>query len=237
MSRPFLTARWQNLLLATYPVPAALLEARLPARVRLETRDGMGLVSLVAFEFLDTRVCGMAIPGYRNFAELNLRYYVHYAGQRGVVFIREFVPQRAVAWLARLLYNEPYRAAPLRATCRDEEPHRTMEYVLRWAGREHRIRVQAARPSYVPDESSEEHHFKEHHWGFGKDRKGQTLRYEVQHPVWEVLPVRDYSIELDWAAVYGPEWGFLSKATPCSTIFALGSEIAVFPKGSLPGVG
>src|SRR5438270_3401794 len=139
MSKPFLTARWSNLFLATYAVPPALLQKRLPPGLELDTRDGRAFVSLVAFQFLDTRVLGVSWPGYRNFAELNLRFYVRHGPQRGVVFVREFVPRRLVAWLARLLYNEPYRAAPLTSR-RTEEPTRlTMEYRLRWQGREHVI--------------------------------------------------------------------------------------------------
>ena len=40
-------------------------------------------------------------------------------------------------------------------------------------------------------------------------------------------------IDLDWGRVYGPEWAILSKATPMSTVFAVGSPIAVYPKGQL----
>src|SRR5688572_29057707 len=113
MPRPFLTARWTDLFLATYAVPPALLEPRLPPGLALDTRDGQAFVSLVAFQFLDTRVLGIPWPGYRHFAELNLRFYVRQGTERGVVFLREFVPQRFVAWVARWVYNEPYLAAPL----------------------------------------------------------------------------------------------------------------------------
>src|SRR5437763_12575469 len=108
MRKPFLTAKWSNLFLATYAVPPATLEKRLPAGLVLDTRDGSAFVSLVAFEFLDTRVLGVAWPGYRDFAELNLRFYVRRGDERGVVFLREFVPRRLVAWVARWFYNEPY---------------------------------------------------------------------------------------------------------------------------------
>src|SRR4051794_19642313 len=178
MPRPFLTAQWRNLFLATYAVPPSLLEKRLPPGLCLDTRDGQAFVSLVAFEFLDTRVLGVPWPGYRNFAELNLRFYVRHGGRRGVVFVREFVPRRLVAWLARLLYNEPYRAAPLTSR-RTEEPTRlTMEYRLRWRGREHVITATGGKPAVLPAETSDEHFFKEHHWGFGVTRRGRGLRYE-----------------------------------------------------------
>lgn len=231
MAIPFLSASWNNLFLATYPVAPDLLAPRLPPGLELDTRDGQAFVSLVAFEFLRTRVLGVPWPGYRNFAELNLRFYVRHGDERGVVFVREFVPQRLVAWLARRLYNEPYLAAPLSSFRTDDDAGRTLEYRLCFAGREHRLRVTGDKPSYLPGPSTPEHFFKEHHWGFGTTRRGRTLRYRVEHPEWEVFPIRSYEIDLDWAAVYGAEWGFLSKATPCSAVFAAGSPVRVYPKG------
>ena len=74
MPFPFLTARWSNLFLASYAVPPALLEERLPPGLTLDLRDGQAFVSLVAFEFLNTRVLGVPWPGHVNFAELNLRF-------------------------------------------------------------------------------------------------------------------------------------------------------------------
>lgn len=231
MSRPFLTARWENLFLVTYAVPPALLEPRLPPGLTLDVRDGSAFVSLVAFEFLDTRVLGIPWPGYRNFAELNLRFYVRHGEQRGVVFVREFVPQRLVAAIARWLYNEPYLAAPLTARREATADHLRLEFRLRHAGREHRIEVTGGLPACRTDHGSIEHFFKEHSWGFGRTRAGALLRYQVDHPIWDVYPVRDYRLDVDFAALYGPEWGILQTMTPCSTVFAAGSAVSVFPKG------
>jgi uncharacterized protein YqjF (DUF2071 family) len=233
MPRAFLTAHWNNLFLATYPVPPALLEKRLPPGLSLDLCDGSAFVSLVAFEFLHTRVFGIPWPGYRNFAELNLRFYVRHGEQRGVSFIREFVPQRLVAWMARLLYNEPYLAAPILATRIDSADAINMDYRLRFAGREHRIAVTGGKPAFRPADDSREHFFKEHHWGYGKTRSGQGIRYQVAHPVWDVYPVQSYQLDFDFAAVYGPEWDFLTQTAPISTILAVGSLVSVFPKGEL----
>jgi uncharacterized protein YqjF (DUF2071 family) len=233
MSHPFLTARWENLFLCTYAVPPPLLQPRLPPGLSLDLRDGRAFVSLVAFEFFSTRVWGIAWPGCTNFAELNLRFYVRCGEQRGVVFLREFVPQRFVAWMARLLYNEPYRAAPFTAIRKEDWETRRMDFCLRWGSRDHRIQVIGCKPSYKPVESTDEHFFKELHWGFGMTPGGRTLRYQVDHPVWDVFPIRDYHLDIDWASVYGPEWGFLASERPYSTVFAVGSEISVYPKGSV----
>ncbi len=240
MAFAFLTARWSNLFLATYPVPPSLLARRLPPGLQLDTRDGSAFVSLVAFDFLDTRVLGVPWPGYRNFAELNLRYYVRRelpggAQERGVMFVREFVPQRLVAFLARWLYNEPYLAAPITSTRQEDDTQVTMDYRLRFAGREHRITATGGKPAFRPAEASDEHFFKEHRWGYGTTRRGRPLRYEVDHPHWDVYPVRSWSVDLDFASVYGPEWAILQGARPTSTVFAVGAAVRVLPHGRLAG--
>ena len=62
-------------------------------------------------------------------------------------------------------------------------------------------------------------------------RRGRTLRYEVRHPAWEVFPVRDFTIDVDWGLLYGPGWRTMQEARPHSVVFAAGSAVAVYPKG------
>ncbi len=233
MPRPFLTCEWRNLFLATYAVPPALLQSRLPSGLELDTRDGNAFVSLVAFQFVNTRVLGVPWPGYRHFPELNLRFYVRHREERGVVFVREIVNQRLIAWMARAIYHEPYRVAPLTCACADKEDARTIEYRLTWGGRKQVLRVVGRMEAYLPDPASDEHFFKEHRWGFGRTRRGQTIRYEVVHPPWKAFPVESFGVDLDWGAVYGREWEPLRNAVPMSTVFAVGSSVAVYPKGHL----
>lgn len=235
MKRPFLTCEWRNLFLATYAVPPALLQPHVPASLELDTRDGNAFVSLVAFEFLNMRFRGIPCWGYRRFPELNLRFYVRHGSDRGVIFLREWVRPRLIAWVARAVYNEPYRVAPLTYSCHDDAAGRSMEYRLTYGGREHVLRICGSKPAFRPDPGSDEHFFKEHSWGFGRTRPGVGLRYEVAHPVWDVFPVQSYRVDLDWGRVYGHEWEALSKATPVSTVFAVGSAVAVYPKMPLDG--
>jgi uncharacterized protein YqjF (DUF2071 family) len=233
MTMPFLTTSWLNLILATYRAPTSLLEKRLPPGLELDTRDGDAFVSVVGFEFFDTRVLGVPWPGHRHFAELNLRYYVRHGSERGVVFIREFVPRRAVSIVARLIYNEPYRTAPLRGETRNEAGRLTVSYILQYAGREHTFSATATKPPFCPAADSVEHFFKEHQWGFGISLGGRATRFLVEHPVWDVYPVDGYAVDLDWQAVYGSDWAFLQGAEPESVILAVGSKVKVYPKGKL----
>jgi hypothetical protein len=117
---------------------------------------------------------------------------------------------------------------------REDAESITVEHRLEWAGRVNTLRAVGAKQAFRPDETSVEHFFKEHQWGFNTNRRGRTVRYEVHHPEWKVYPVKDFQIDFDWQSVYGSEWGFLRGAEPYSTVLAAGSPVAVYPKGTLP---
>ncbi len=223
----FLDARWSNLVLVNYAVDPGFLAPFCPRGVVPDTLDGMGYVSLVAFDFQETRVLGVSWPGYRSFPEINLRFYVREGDRRGVCFVAELVPRRLVAWIARLAYNEPYRHAPMQSrVCRDDGRIRVSHRVLVRSGI-CRIDVEADDRPQMPGVGSREHFFKEHQWGYGTDRFGRTLRYEVRHPRWCVCPVRRFRLRWDWAGVYGKPWDFLHHASPDSVCLAKGSRIEV----------
>lgn len=231
--RPFLTARWCNLILANYAVPESLLRPRLPPGLEPDIRGGSCWASLVGFQFLDTRVLGIGWPGYRNFPEWNLRFYVRHGDRRGVCFVREFVPQWAVESIARVLYNEPYRSARMAMAVTEMPDEVTAEYTVEWDGRVHRLTATGAKPAVRPGPESDEHFFKEHSWGFGVTRGGKLLSYEVSHPEWDVYPVRAFEADVDWGKLYGPEWARMNGADPASVVLATGSAVSVYPKGKL----
>ncbi|MGE0709577.1 MAG: YqjF family protein [Planctomycetota bacterium] len=227
----FLSAEWRRLCLLTFAVEPARLEPLLPPGLALDTRDGQAFVSLVAFDFLRTRVLGVPWPGYRDFPEINLRFYVREGERRGVAFVRELVPKRLIAWLARLLYNEPYLRAPMQSSHTRAGDELVVEHRLWMGGREQRLRVTAGATPSLQDPASTAHFFKEHTWGYGTSRRGRLVRYEVRHPHWETYPVRDVALEWDWGLVYGPEWADLGERAPDSVVLAEGSPVRVSPAG------
>jgi uncharacterized protein YqjF (DUF2071 family) len=231
--RPFLTARWSNVILANFAAPAELLRPHLPNGLELDQHDGRTWCSVVAFDFFDTRVLGIPWPWHRNFPEINLRFYVRHGKDRGVVFVREFVPLRVVACLARLLYREPYAAVRMSSAVTDSLDSITIEHRLSYGGRDHLIRAVGAKPPQRPGVDSLEHFFKEHQWGYGRSRREQTLRYEVRHPQWAIYPVREFALDIDWGTLYGMEWSEMNGTKPESVIIAVGSPVLVFPRGRL----
>lgn len=229
MGRVFLTAQWRDLIIASYSVDPGLLEPRLPGGLELDLFEGRAVCSLVGFMFLDTRVVGVRWPGYRDFPEINLRFYVRErgGGRRGVVFVRELVRSRVVAQIARRVYNEPYVRARIGSDIGEVGDERRVQYTFGLRGGVGRMRVGSDAESEIPAEGSAEHWFKEHQWGYGMSRSGRTLRYEVRHPWWACHRVREHEIDVDWGPIYGPRWAALRDAAPISVAHAAGSPVEV----------
>lgn len=241
MARPFLTARWEDLVLLTWRIDAALLRARLaeglePDRLPDDPPD-TAYVSLVAFRFIDTVVKGVSVPLHRDFPEVNLRVYVRTADEpeprRGVAFIAELVPKPFIAAVANVLYHEHYRAVRMDVTAKDvESDRRRLEMSIDVGERVHTMALEGRRPTVRPPSDSVEHFFKEHTWGFGRSGDGSRVVYRVDHPVWDVYPVDRADLELDVAfgELYGEPWGCLDGRPPDHVAFAVGSEVQVHPR-------
>jgi uncharacterized protein YqjF (DUF2071 family) len=109
----FLSAEWNDLLLANYSVDPDRLAPYVPKGTSVDLFQGHAFVSLVAFMFNRTRVLGVPVPGHINFEEVNLRFYVtpdHDRSIRAVAFIKEIVPRSAIPLVANSLFNENYEA-------------------------------------------------------------------------------------------------------------------------------
>jgi uncharacterized protein len=221
-----------HLVMLSYEVDPALLEPLVPVGTELDSFDGKTFVSVVAFQFLDTRVTGLAVPFHRNFDEINLRFYVRRHEQsevrRGVVFIQEIVPRRAIALIARVLYNENYVALPM---SHDDEIGRVEEprvaYSWQHERRTHRVEARVRGAPYLPDESGLEAFITEHYWGYVRQRNGDTLEYQVEHPRWRVWRAHDARLDGDPSSTYGPRFASVLAGTPSSAFVAEGSAVVV----------
>jgi uncharacterized protein len=236
--RVFLSAQWRALAMINYAVDAELVLPHVPRGCEIDLHEGQTFVSLVGFMFLDTRVLGLAIPGHRQFEEVNLRIYVKrtVGGEvrRGVTFLRELVPRRAIALTARWFYNEPYSAVPmshrvtgLNDTWQTGESAATAEYSWRWLGGDYRMHVATQGPLQELVVGSHEHFITEHYWGYCPQRDGGTVEYQVDHPPWRVWQVEQATAQGDFAALYGSPWDRILAGPPTSAFLAQGSVVRV----------
>jgi uncharacterized protein len=121
----------------SYAVEPHLLQQYLPFGTGLDCWQGTCYVSLVSFLFRNTRLLGVPIPFHTTFAEVNLRFYVRYRDstgwKRGVVFIKEIVPEAVITLVANIVYGEHYQTLPMQH--RWQQTGDSLQVTYRCAGR------------------------------------------------------------------------------------------------------
>ena len=226
--RKFLTARWQDLIMANYAVDPSLLAPRVPRGTDLDLQDGKCFVSLVGFMFLDTRILGLPIPFHVNFEEVNLRFYNKREAdgetRRAVCFVKEIVPRFAIATVARVVYGEPYQCWSMGHT----RTETNVSYSWKKADCKNHLEVDIGENLGVPNSGSHGEFIIEHYWGYTDRGGGRVDEYKVEHPKWELFSVKNEQIDVDFGGTYGDEFAFLADEKPYSVLLAKGSEVAVY---------
>jgi uncharacterized protein len=227
----FLSAHWENLIMANYAVSPHLLIPYLPNGVKLDMFENKIYVSLVGFMFKKTRLFNVPIPFLGTFEEINLRFYVNKVEgnniKRGVVFINETVPYKSVAWLANKLYKEHYIAIPTKSKIDITTPSKNIDYQWKINNVWNHLAVNAANENLQMREGSIEEFIFEHYYGYTKINNELSQEYKVNHPRWLVNRVTDYSVYCDFKSMYGEDFSFLRDKQPDSVILAQGSPVSV----------
>lgn len=235
-TKKFLTAEWRKLIMANYEVDPGVLTPFLPGHTELDTFNGRHYLSLVGFMFLHTRVMGIRAPFHGSFPEVNLRFYVRHREnarspwKRGVVFIQEIVPKPILSWVANTLFHEHYLTMPMKHSLVAGVDDMTISYS--WKKKNwNSLEVTSALQSDRLQEGSQEEFITEHYWGYTTVDNGQrTGEYRVEHPRWNIYPVRRYRIDCDFHGQYGSGFASLASREPDSVFLAEGSPIAIYHK-------
>ncbi len=229
----FLSATWEYLAMINYEVDTAVLQKHLPPYTAVDLYNGKALVSIVGFLFNNTKVFGLQWPWHKHFEEVNLRYYIkHFDGEkwkRGVGFVSEIVPKPIITLTANLLYNEHYSTAQMSHSVKTENNQLIAEY--QWkrkneSGNRFQITAENTLTDIIKD--SEEEFIFEHYFGYNQLNSHTTIEYEVEHPRWQVYPVKDFMLDCDIKNLYGAEFvPFISNKVPHSVFLARGSDVLV----------
>ena len=228
----FLSAEWRDLVMLNYEVSPLLLQPYLPRGTELDSFEGKTFVSLVGFRFLNTKLFGiLPILFHTDFDEVNLRFYVRRheprTAKRGVVFIREIVPRRAIALVARLAYRENYVALPMKHKNATNGTTVAADYQWKLNGQWCRLHAKAAQPSIQPAEGSLEQFTTEHYWGYAAQPGGGCKEYQVVHVPWQVWTAADAGVDGDCEPLYGAEFSRILNRQPDSAFIANGSPVQV----------
>jgi len=202
-----------------------LLEDELPAGTELDDYHGEHYVSVVAFQFQKTRILGIPMPCYRDFAEINLRFYVRRKvdgeWRRGVVFIKEIVPCKLPALIANKIFKENFHVRPL--TC--ETKGKKLTYQWAENGEAQNMEIDRLTQLETPEPGSLTEHIIDHYWAYKKFDATTTGEFQVTHRPWKIHPCPTASINLNIAKIYGKKWA--GALTQISTFYADGSQVGV----------
>lgn len=233
----FLKAEWKNLALFNYEVDAQILEKYLPAGTEIDIWNNKCYVSLVGFMFKNTKVLGLKVPFHINFEEVNLRFYVkrfeNGEWKRGVVFIKEIVPKKAITFIANTLYQEHYETQKMRHEIIENENSNSFIYQWKNDKEWNTIEIETKKDKSKIEIDSEAEFITEHFFGYTKIDEETTFEYEVTHPRWEQFEVLNLRIDIDFEKNYGTDFGFLQTQKPTSIFLAQGSKITVKNKRKL----
>jgi uncharacterized protein YqjF (DUF2071 family) len=134
-----LAQRWNDLLFAHWPIPAADLAPLLPPGLEPDLFDGSAWVGVVPFWMDHVRTRGVGdltfgVPGTRTFPELNLRTYVRsrQTGLAGVYFFALEAGSPLAVIGARILFGLPYFLARIRRTTTPTQIDYSSRRLLSW---------------------------------------------------------------------------------------------------------
>src|ERR1700757_3315422 len=219
-----------------FVVDPRLLAPLIPPGTEIDFENGDTFLSIVGFLFLDARLLGLPIPLHRDFEEVNLRFYVRKKSadtwRRGVVFIRELVPRRAIATVARVFYGENYVALPMKHQIEHVDLKLSVEYSWRRGSKWESLSMKASGdPQTIPAGSHAEF-ITEHYWGYTCFRGGCS-EYRVEHPRWKTWNADSFEFAADIASLYGEQFVETFSAKPRSAFIADGSPIQVLLREQL----
>jgi uncharacterized protein YqjF (DUF2071 family) len=231
MAKPFLSANWRNLVMASYSIDPSLLQNYLPCKTELDTYNGDHYISLVAFFFEKVKLHGISFPYHTNFEEVNLRFYVRYKEnniwKRGVVFIKEIVPRRAVSFIANKLYGENYSTYPMRRHWIQTQNQLIISYSWKIDSKWNYMGcIAEERPKPIVADSLEAF-FADSYRVYTSINQQRTDVYEVAHPKWKIHRVRSHEIVCSAKQLYGEAFEETLNQLPTSVFLAEGSRVEV----------
>ena len=140
--------------------------------------------------------------------------------------MRELVPKRAIAMIARTFYGEPYLALPMKHNIEHVDLRLKVEYSWRRGTKWESLAMSASgEPQSIPAGSHADF-ITEHYWGYTSVRAGCS-EYRVEHPRWKIWNAETFEMRADVAALYGEQFAETLSQPPRSAFIADGSAISV----------
>ncbi len=187
---------WSELLFAHWPFDPALVAAKLPPGLQLDTFDGRAWVGVVPFQMSGVRLSGMPSLGWgERFPELNLRTYATLNGKPGVWFFSLDAASPLAVAGARAWFNLPYFTA--RMSCADSGGWVSYSSTRNHSGAPAAEVVARYRATSAPRRAkagSLEAFLTDRYCLYTLDHGGNLTRGEIDHEPW---PLQDAEAQFD----------------------------------------
>lgn len=187
---PLFLASWMRALFVHYEVDAEELQKVVP--FELDLWEGKAIVSLVAFTiegmrpFRGGRWTSWILAPLATHDFLNVRTYVKHGNDRGIYFLREFLPNRLAVQLGPRTFGLPYRYGATRYV----HGGRHLEGEVESDGEAFRYRGTLTAPCSVAEAGSREEFLAERYSAFTNLRPDRPKRcFQVWHRPWKLAPV------------------------------------------------
>lgn len=147
---PVMFQNWFRLSFLHWPCDPALLQARLPDGLAIDTVQQRAWVGLTPFHLMGLRPPFLpAVPGWSDFPEVNLRTYVRGPAGPGIWFFSLDAASAAAVLGARLTYGLPYYWSRMSVHARGRN---RIEYTSTRAGATVDITVDVGKALAQPDD-------------------------------------------------------------------------------------
>lgn len=228
-----LRANWTSLLTATFEADRKLLKRFIPPKTELSDWNGRYYMSLVGFLFQKPSLLRIPLPFYRNFPEINLRFYVRHKSRfgwrNGVVFIREIAPFRLVGIAAKWLYGEKFISLPMSYNLRKTNEIIQLKYEWKVCGVDNHMQIDCGATHHEPMESELAYYLREHYFAYSVNNN-KCREFQIEHEKWNVYPSKSFGMKVDTETLYGKEFVEYFKEAPVSSFYMDGSRTKVsFP--------
>jgi len=222
--KSLLTAYWTNLIVATFETEKKFLEKFLPNKTELNDWNGKYLMSLVGFMFSKPSLWGIPSPIYRQFEEVNLRFYVKNkdGARKAVVFIKEIAPSYPIGLIAKYLYHENFIALPMKHSDQINAQKRNTEYYWKVNDSWSFLKMETALPPALTSADKVETFIADHYWGYTKSGN-KTFEFEIQHRPWNIYPSLSFEMNIYAKEIYGEGFAEYFSQKPISTFLMDGS--------------
>jgi uncharacterized protein YqjF (DUF2071 family) len=169
---------WNDVVFIHWQVDVTELEKWIPGPLEIDTYNGSGWISLVAFTM--EKIRPRMLPAFTpvsEFHEINIRTYVRFNGKAGVFFLNIEAGKRISAIIARQISSLPYRFSAIQRN--------PGLYEAQNAVRGDELTIAFKTGDWTVDKTELDHWLTERYALFQNAGKS-ILEYEIQHIEWPI---------------------------------------------------